>query len=93
MGFAEIAGIITGVAAASAVIWKIIKWFRNIVEGIRCQLRTEMLRIYYHNEANETIRQYELQNFIANYKAYKALGGNSFIDEIHDIVVTWKVIT
>lgn len=93
MGLLEIAGVITGAAAAMAIIWKVVKWFKNIVEGIRCQLRSEMLRIYYHNEATRTIRQYELQNFIANYKAYKALGGNSFIDDIYDIVIKWKIIT
>lgn len=93
MGLLEIAGVITGGAAAVAIIWKVVKWFKNIVEGIRCQLRSEMLRIYYHNEATGTTRQYERQNFLANYNAYKALGGNSFIDDIHDIVIKWKVIT
>lgn len=93
MGLAEIFGLITGCAAAIAVIWKIVKWFRNVTEGIRCQLRTEMLRIYYHNKDDETIRQYELENFIKNYTAYKALGGNSFIDDIYKIVIKWKVVT
>jgi len=93
MGLLEIFGLVTGGAAAFAVIWKIVKWFRNVTEGIRCQLRTEMLRIYYHNKDDETIRQYELENFIKNYTAYKALGGNSFIDDIYKMVITWKVIT
>lgn len=93
MGLLEIFGLVTGGAAAIAVIWKIVKWFRNVTEGIRCQLRTEMLRIYYHNKDDETIRQYEMENFIKNYNAYKALGGNSFIDDIYKIVITWKVIT
>lgn len=93
MGLLEIFGLVTGGAAAFAVIWKIVKWFRNVTEGIRCQLRTEMLRIYYHNKDDETIRQYEIENFIKNYNAYKALGGNSFIDDIYKIVITWKVIT
>ena len=93
MGLLEIFGLVTGGAAAIAVIWKIVKWFRNVTEGIRCQLRTEMLRIYYHNKDDGSIRQYEIENFIKNYNAYKALGGNSFIDDIYKIVITWKVIT
>lgn len=93
MGLLEIFGIVTGGAAAIAVIWKIVKWFRNVTEGIRCQLRTEMLRIYYHNKDDGRIRQYELENFMKNYAAYKALGGNSFIDDIYKIVITWKVVT
>ena len=64
-----------------------------IIQGIKCLLRTEMLRTYYHNKDSETIRQYELENFIALYKAYKALKGNSFIDKIHKEVMTWEVET
>lgn len=64
-----------------------------IIQGIKCLLRSEMLRIYYHNKDNETIRQYENENFIALYKAYKALRGNSFIDKIHKEIMSWKVIS
>lgn len=62
-------------------------------EGQRCLLRAEMLKIYYHNKDQKKIRQFELQNFILMYKAYKALGGNSFIDEVSDFVTSWEIIT
>ena len=64
-----------------------------IIQGIKCLLRTEMLRTYYHNKDREKIRQFELENFIALYKAYKALKGNSFIGKIHKEVMSWEVIT
>jgi len=64
-----------------------------LIQGIKCLLRTEMLRTYYHNKDREKIRQFELENFIALYKAYKALKGNSFIDKIHKEVMSWEVIT
>ena len=64
-----------------------------IIKGIKCLLRIEMMRTYYHNREAEKIRQYELQNFIALYKAYKALRGNSFIDKINKEVMSWEVIT
>ena len=64
-----------------------------IIQGIKCLLRTEMLRTYYHNKDKEKIRQFELENFIALYKAYKALRGNSFIDKINNEVMSWEVIT
>lgn len=64
-----------------------------IIQGIKCLLRTEMLRTYYHNKEREKIRQFELENFIALYKAYKALRGNSFIDKIHKEVMSWEVIS
>ena len=63
------------------------------IQGIKCLLRSEMLRTYYGNKENGTVRQYELENFIKLYKAYKALKGNSFIDKIYKEVMTWEVIT
>jgi hypothetical protein len=63
------------------------------IQGIKCLLRSEMLSTYYHNKNAGTIRQYELENFIQLYKAYKALRGNSFIDKIYNEVMKWKVIT
>lgn len=63
------------------------------IQGIKCLLRSEMLRIYYGNKETEKIRQYEMENFIKLYKAYKALKGNSFIDKIYKEVMEWEVIT
>lgn len=63
------------------------------IQGIKCLLRSEMLDTYYHNKDAEKIRQYELENFIQLYKAYKALKGNSFIDKIYNEVMKWEVIT
>ena len=63
----------------------------NLVNGMRCQLRSEMLRIYYHNKRDKKIRQYEKENFVYLYKAYKALKGNSFIDDIYKELRTWEV--
>lgn len=66
---------------------------RKVANGTKCQLRSEMLRIYYHNHQSGTIRQYEYENFVALYEAYKALGGNSFIDKIYAEVKTWEVVS
>ncbi len=66
---------------------------KRILEGQRCILRDRMLRIYYANQEKKTIRQYEFENFVLLYEAYKALGGNSFIDKIYDEVNSWKIIT
>lgn len=64
-----------------------------LMNGMKCILRSEMLRTYYHNKDREKIRQYELENFVFLYKAYKALKGNSFIDKIYNEVMSWEVIT
>ena len=87
------AGAITAIAAAVAVILKFVKAIGAIVEGIRCQLRTDMLRTYYRHRDDKKIRQYEMENFEHNYAAYTALGGNSFVRKIHTEVCTWSVIS
>lgn len=74
------------------VIIPVIVCIVKIANGTKCQLRSEMLRIYYHNREAETIRQYEFENFIFLYEAYKALKGNSFIDKIFKEVQTWEII-
>lgn len=61
-------------------------------EGERCLLRCEMLKIYYAYLDKREIKQYEFENFIKLYDAYKALGGNSFIDEVNLEVRDWRII-
>ena len=70
-----------------------IVWISRIIEGLRCQLRADMLNIYYKNKDAKKIRQYEAEHFDKCYHAYKALKGNSFIDEIYNKAHTWEVIT
>jgi ABC-type lipoprotein release transport system permease subunit len=84
--------LIAEVGVLLGVIIPVIVSVRKISNGTRCQLRSEMLRIYYHNQKTETIRQYELENFLMLYEAYKCLKGNSFIDQIKKEVTTWKVV-
>jgi len=68
-------------------------WIRKIVEGVRCQLRSDILSIYYKCKDTKRIRQYEAEHFEKCYHAYKALKGNSFIDEIYKKAHDWEVIT
>lgn len=69
------------------------KQMDKLADGVKCQLRSDMLRIYYNNRENKQIRQYEYENFVFLYDAYKALGGNSFIDKIYSEVKDLEVIT
>ena len=86
---ALIVEILTLITFIIPVIVSIVK----ISRGTRCQLRSEMLRIYYHHNETKKIRQYEYENFVMLYEAYKALKGNSFIDKIYTEVKTWEIIT
>ncbi|MBQ8637155.1 MAG: hypothetical protein IJ423_05710 [Clostridia bacterium] len=85
--------LITEIGILLSVIIPVIAWIRKLSDGMRCQLRSEMLRIYYHNRERQIIRQYEKENFVFLYKAYKALKGNSFIDDIYKEVRTWEVVS
>ena len=75
------------------VITPVIISINKLVNGQKCQLRSEMLQIYYHNKDTKKIRQYEYENFVFLYEAYKALHGNSFIDKIYEEVKKWEIIT
>jgi hypothetical protein len=93
LNLTTITTFITEIAVLVGVIIPVVVCIRKIANGTRCQLRSEMLRIYYHNREKEIIRQYEYENFIYLYEAYKALKGNSFIDKIYKEVQSWEIVT
>lgn len=93
MNLTLIVTLIGEIGVLLSVIIPIIKDMKKLSNGTKCQLRSEMLRTYYHNRDSKTIRQYEYENFIFLYEAYKALKGNSFIDRIYDEVKTWRIDT
>lgn len=66
---------------------------KTIRDSQKCLLRSQMLHTYYKNKEFQKIRQYELEDFIYCYKAYKAMGGNSFIDRIYEEIKKWSVET
>jgi hypothetical protein len=74
------------------VIIPVIVFVKKIADGTKCQLRSEMLRTYYSNRESGKIRQFEYENFVMLYAAYKALKGNSFIDKIYEEVHSWDII-
>lgn len=85
--------LITEIGVLLGVIVPVIVIIIKISNGVKCQLRSEMLRLYYHHRDSKTIRQFEYENFIYLYEAYKALKGNSFIDRIYAEVKTWRIET
>ena len=92
----NISTIVTFIGEVGVLIGALVPFavtIKRISNGTKCQLRSEMLRIYYHNHESGKIRQYEYENFVFLYEAYKALNGNSFIDKIYNEVKTWDVIT
>ena len=93
MSAVTILALVGEILTLVGVITPVIVSIRKISRGTRCQLRSEMLRIYYHHRETKEIRQYEYENFVMLYEAYKALRGNSFIDRIYEEVKTWEITT
>lgn len=93
MDLTTVATLIGEIGVLLGVIIPVIVFVKKIATGTKCQLRSEMLRTYYHNRESKTIRQYEFENFVMLYEAYKALKGNSFIDEIYEAVKSWEIVS
>ena len=91
MDFKEIVELLSELAVVTGILTPIILSMKKLSNGSKCQLRSEMLRIYYHNKESRRIRQYEYENFILLYEAYKTLKGNSFIDKIYNEMKSWKI--
>ena len=99
MEFAELvqwAKDICSIATCAALLIKPIRerllGTADIREGQRCLLRSEIVRIYYRHHDDKQLREYEYKNLSQCYKAYKALGGNSFIDHIYAEMQEWEII-
>lgn len=84
---------VTVIVGAVTAICALISVALTMVDGLKCLMRSQMLQTYYHNKDKKQVRQYEMQNFLALYKAYKAMKGNSFIEEIYQEVTSWEIVT
>lgn len=93
MSITTITLIISEIITLIGIVIPVFVWVSRIIEGQRCQLRADMLNIYYKCKDSKKIRQYEAEHFDKCYHAYKALKGNSFIDEIYKKAHQWEVIT
>lgn len=97
MILSQICSCVTGVAAAVLLLVRPVRdWVtgaNRLRDGQKCLLRNNMLHTYYKHRENRTIRQYEYENFEMEYKAYKALKGNSFIDRIYSEIKEYEIVS
>lgn len=87
-----LAGGIAAISAAAGVVWKIFASMATIREGVKSLLRKQMLETYYKCLPTREIRQYRYETFMLSYQAYKALGGNSFIDRIKEEIDEFSIV-
>lgn len=95
--FIQLVSTIAGLIATLIIIVKPLRdkflGIGEIKDGQKCLLRSEMLGIYYKHRDTCVIRQYEYENFLYLYSAYKALKGNSFVDKIKKEIDTWEIVS
>jgi len=89
----EIIKNVTVIGGAIASLITLISVAVILIKGLKCLMRSQMLHTYYRHKDEKKIRQYEIQNFLELYEAYHVMRGNSFINEIHEEVTSWEIIT
>ena len=102
MSDAVISAIITGCVAI--VVQVLINWDNNkknkaeqnkrdakINDAIKCLLRSDILKTYYDGKPEHTVKQFAMENTELEYAAYKAMGGNSFIDGVYGAMRDWEI--
>lgn len=69
------------------------KKLETVEESEQCVQRTNILRIYYKYLPTGEIPAYEFETLSKDYHSYKKLHGNTFVDDIWEIMSKeWKVI-
>lgn len=98
--FTQIVTVASGIISIITLLCLLIKPLRKRLlddkqtrNGLKCLLRSDMLRTFYRHKDEGKIRQYEFENFMLEYSAYKALKGNSFIDKVKDDVKEMEVVS
>lgn len=86
--FKEYWVLITFFFGEIGVVWVFIQ---NIRKGIKCTLRNDILDIYDRCKEKKEITRYQLQSIKFSYDVYKKLKGNSFVDDIVEIVSEYKI--
>ena len=96
MLIAEYAGQVCQIITCAVLLVKPVReWLLGteaLREGQRCLLRSEIVRIYYRHVKDKQLQEYEFRNLVQCYNAYKALGGNSFVDHIYEEMQDWEII-
>lgn len=85
-------GLILSIASVITIIKTKTMKVNDINEGVKALLRSEILKYYFKHKEENKIYQYERECIDRLYDAYKALGGNSFIDDVYSEIREWEVI-
>lgn len=68
------------------------RFSRAMIEATKCSLRNDILEIYDRCKDSKKITKWQLESIDYSYKQYKALKGNSFVDNLYNRVQTFEII-
>ena len=68
------------------------KFAKAMIEATKCSLRNDILEIYDRCKENKKITMYQKQSIAYSYTQYKALKGNSFVDDIVNKISEFEII-
>ncbi len=88
----ELAALISALGVIFGFIAKLSVSVKNVMEGQKCMLRKDITDTYYAGKDKRQIEQYEYENVLLEYAAYKVLKGNSFVDKLVKEIKEWEVI-
>lgn len=68
------------------------RFSKAMIEATKCSLRNDILDIYDRCKESKKITKWQLESIDYSYKQYKALKGNSFVDNLYNRVQTFEII-
>ena len=68
------------------------RFSKAMIEATKCSLRNDILEIYDRCKDSKKITKWQLESIDFSYKQYKALKGNSFVDNLYNRVQTFEII-
>lgn len=74
------------------VLVAMIKFASAMIEATKCSLRNDILDIYDRCKDKKQITMYQKQSISYSYAQYKALKGNSFVEDIVKKINKFEII-
>ena len=65
---------------------------KSMIEATKCSLRNDILEIYDRCKDKKQITMYQKQSIMYSYTQYKALKGNSFVEDIVNKVKEFEIV-
>lgn len=70
---------------------KLTQQYASLEISAKDVLREKIVCMYENNKGTRRLRYFEKRALEQYYKDYKKMGGNSYIDTIHERMLTWEV--